>query len=143
MQGVEIRYRKRTLLPALILMSIAAIVISYYIFLSGKYDGGTIWKLVYVLLMAGLAATVYRHARKIYSNEPVLIFSTTEFTINEPGVKVSLLWPQILFWKIEKEDNTSYLYVDTADEKRKVNISWLDKTPEEIESLMSDFLHRV
>lgn len=67
-----------------------------------------------------------------------MIFSKSEIEINEKGKPVSFLWLQIIDWKIEKdqESNTHYLTIQTVDQKKKINISWLDKTPEEIEELL-------
>jgi len=60
---------------------------------------------------------------------------------NEKGKPASILWPQIIDWKIEteKDNNTHYLFVKTADKTRRINISWLDKSAAEIEELLTTF----
>ncbi|HEX6431276.1 MAG TPA: hypothetical protein VF008_26480, partial [Niastella sp.] len=65
----------------------------------------------------------------------------SEITINEKGKPVSLLWMQVLDWKIEKEEDggTKYLIIETAEKSKRINISWCDKKPDEIEALISTF----
>jgi hypothetical protein len=95
-------------------------------------------KIIYVSLTASLIYTIYIPARKFFKNEPVLSLNNSGIIINEKGTPVSFLWVQIIHWKIEKEEDggTYYLIIETVNKKRKINISWLDKRPAEIEELI-------
>jgi hypothetical protein len=64
--------------------------------------------------------------------------NNSEIIINDNGSPVSFLWPQIINWKIKKEEDsgTHYLILETAEKTRKINLSWLEKSPTEIEELL-------
>jgi hypothetical protein len=141
METVEIRQNKKTLIPVLVILIIALFGMTYYIFLSGEFDNNTTIKLLYVILNFSLAYTIYILTRKFLKNEPVLKFNSTEIEINEKGQPIALLWSQVIDWKIERNEDggTYYLLIVTADRKRKINISWLDKRPAEVEELLQTY----
>ena len=144
METIEIRQNKKTLIPMLALLTAALFGITYYIYFSGKFDNNNTMKILYVFLTASLLYAIYIPAKKFFKNEPVLTFSKSEIEINEKGKPVSFLWLQVIDWKIEKDSdgNTHYLIVETEDKKRKINISWLDKRPGEIEELLQKYKAR-
>jgi hypothetical protein len=144
METIEIRQNKKTLIPMLALLTAALFGMTYYIYFSGKFDNNNTMKLLYVFLTASLIYAIYIQAKKLFKNEPVLTFSKSEIEINEKGKPVSFLWLQVIDWEIEKEEDggTHYLTIETADKKRKINISWLDKRPSEIEELLQTYKTR-
>jgi hypothetical protein len=144
MQTIEIRQNKKTLIPMLAVLTAALIGMTYYIYFSGTYDNNNTMKIVYVFLTASLLYSIYIPTKKFVKNEPVLTFRKSEIEINEKGKPVSFLWLQIIDWKIEKEEDSStyYLTIETADTKKRINISWLDKGPSEIEELLRTYKTR-
>jgi hypothetical protein len=138
METIEIRQNKKTLIPMLVLLLGALIATTYYVYFSGKYDGNIIMKVLYVFLSAILFYAIYFPAKKFFKNEPVLTLSKSEITINEKGKPVSFLWAQINDWKIEKDSDggTQYLIINASALTKKINISWLEKRPSEIEELI-------
>lgn len=144
METIEIRQNKKTLIPMLAVLTIALIGMTYYIYFSGKFDNNNTMKIVYVFLTASLLYAIYIPTRKFFINEPVLIFSKSEIEIYEKGKPISFLWLQVIDWKIEKEEDggTHNLTIETADSKKKINISWLDKRPSEIEELLQTYKAR-
>jgi hypothetical protein len=136
METIEIRQNKKTLIPMLVLLTLAVFGITYYIYFSGRYDSNTLMKIVYVFFIFMMGATVYISAKKFFKNEPVLTLTKSEIIINEAGKAVSLLWEQVVDWKIEDNDGAHYLVIETHEQKKKLNISWLDKRPAEIEELL-------
>ena len=141
MEPVEIRQNKKTLIPMLVVLAVALFGMTWYVFLSGRFDNNSTMKLLYVFLTASLIYTLYIPTRKFIKNEPVLKFSHTGLEVNERGRPVSLLWSQVTGWRMEKEEDggTHYLIIDTTEKSRKVNLSWLDKRPVEIEALMQAY----
>jgi len=141
METVEIRQNKKTLIPMLVILILALLGMTYYIFLSGKFDNNSTMKLLYVFLTASLIYAIYIPTKKLIKNEPVLKFSNTELEINEKAKSISLLWEQVIDWSIEKEEDggTHYLIIETAEGKRKINISWLDKSPSKIEEIFQTY----
>lgn len=125
----------------LVLFTAALVGMTYYIYFSGKFDHNNIMKILYLVLNVSVAYTIYVPAKKFFKNEPVLTFSKSEIEIHEKGKPESLLWLQVINWRVEKEKdgNTHFLIIETADKKYKINISWLEKPPNEIEELLQTY----
>lgn len=139
MATIEIRQSKKKLIPMLALLTAALFGTTYYAFFSGNFDNIKAMKVLYVILLASLAYAIYIPAKKFFKHEPVLTVSKSEIEMNEKGKPTALLWLQVIDWKIEKDDSTYYLIVETADKKHTINISWLEKTPSEIEALLQTY----
>lgn len=138
MQSIEIRYKRKIVFLMLAALFIALLVMVYYIYMSGTFEENQHIKMIYALLAVALLFTLYTVFRGVLKNKPVLVFTEKALKINF-GKPVSFLWIQIINWKIEKDDNTSYLLIETINTKKKVNISWLEKKPAEIEALMQEY----
>lgn len=141
MENIEIRQNKKTVIPMLVFLIAVNLGMTYYIYFSGKIDNNAYIKLLYVFLTAFLLYAIYIPIKKLVKNEPVLIFSKTGIEINEKGNPISFIWHQVIDWKIEKEEDggTHYLIVETQEKKSKLNISWLEKQPAEIEALFQKY----
>lgn len=141
METIEIRQNKKLVLPMLILLIMVLLGTTYYIYLSGNFDNNNTMKILYVFLNTYLAYTIYIQAKKLIKNEPVLVLSQSGIEINEKGKGISLLWQQVIEWKTEqeKDGSTMYLIIQTAEFKKKINISWLDKRPADIEMLLQTY----
>jgi len=122
----------------LALLTAALILMIYYVYFSGRFSDNNGMKILYFFGGASLLYAIYIPLRKFIGNEPVLTFSRSEIEINEKGKPVSYLWLQVINWSIETdaEGRTHYLVIETEGRKRKINISWLEKKPAEIEALM-------
>lgn len=138
MPPIEIRQNKKTLIPVLAIFFASVIGMVYYAFFSGEWDKMPIIKLVYAFISTSILIGIFFYVRKFIKNEPVLIISKSDITINEKLKPVSFLWIQVRDWKIEIESDggTPYLIIETAEENKRVNIAWLEKDHEEIEELM-------
>lgn len=139
MESIEIRQNKKTLIPVLVIMTISLILVVYVAFFSGEFKNNKTMTFFYVFAIVSLAYGIFIPVRKFLKDEPVLTLNKSEIEINVKGKPVSFLWLQVHDWKIEKKDNNSYLIIETSETKKKVDISWLEKTPSEIEELMQTF----
>lgn len=119
----------------------AVIGMVYYGFFSGKVDTMPVMKAIYAFLSASLLIGIYFNVRKFIKKEPVLTITTSDITISEKIKTVSFLWIQVRDWKIEfdSDGNTPYLIIETAEEKKRINIAWLEKGYEEIEELITTY----
>jgi hypothetical protein len=144
METIEIRQNKKALVPMLVILILALLGMTYYTFFPGKFDNNSTMKLVSGFLTALLIYGIYIPTRKLIKNEPVLVFRNNELEINQKGKPISISWPQIKRWKIEKDDDgsTHYLIIETTETHHKLNISWLDKRPGEIEGLLQRYINR-
>ena len=141
MQPIEIRLNKWKWIPMITFLTAGLTVMFYITFFSGKFDDNTLLKVVTVGLIVWLLYWLYFPVRQIIKNEPGLILSKSEITINRKGKHVTYLWSQIRSWHIEKdkENSNKYLILETTDGKKSVSISWLEKKPAEIEELISAY----
>jgi hypothetical protein len=141
MQPIEIRLNKWIWIPMLTFLLAGQIVMFYITFFTGKFDGNTLLKVVTVGLIGWLLYWLYFPVWQLINNEPVLILSKSEITINRKGKSVTYLWMQIQGWHIEKdkENSNKFLILETTEGKKSVSITWLTKKPEEIEALISEY----
>ncbi len=144
METIEIRQNKKVLIPMLILLTIVFFATNYYIYFSGKFDDNTTMKTGYLFLNAIVLYSIYLPTRKLIKNEPVLKINQTGIEVNKDGQSISFLWDQIVDWEIEKDDDNSthHLTIQTTAENKKTNISWLDKTPGQIETILQSYKKR-
>ncbi len=140
METIEIKQNRKRLFPKLVVMAIALIGMTYYIYFSGEFDNNNAFKIVCVFLIALFVYMLYIPTKKFFKNEPVLTFSKSEITINEKAKPISFLWREVVNWKVVKKDeDTYYLMMETMDKKKIINISWLDRGPNEIEELLQTY----
>jgi hypothetical protein len=141
MQPIEIRLNKWKWILMLTFLLVGQIAMFYFTFFSGKFDENTLLKVVNVGIVAYLLYTLYFPVRQLIKNEPVLILSKSEITINRKGKPVTYLWMQIQGWHIEKdkENSNRYLILETSEGKKSVSLVWLEIKPEEVEALISEY----
>ena len=142
MEKVEIKYNKAV--PIFLgILTISMFVITYFIYFSGNYENRNVTKIIYVFLLAYLGFTIYKPTKKLLKREAVLIFSKSEIEINQ-WKQIKYEWSSISDWKIEKENDvgTHYLTIESGENRQKINISWLEKRPEEIEIIIKNFMSK-
>ncbi|SRR5258705_12778747 len=138
MQTIEIRRNKKALTIMLILLAAVWIGLNYYVYVLKGLKTNMELNILNIVLTAILVYAIYMGANRLKSNEPVLIFTKTDLTINIKGNPESFLWLQITEWEIGREED-DYLLIKTADEKRKISLAWLEKKPGEIRELMIEY----
>jgi hypothetical protein len=82
---------------------------------------------------------MYFQARMIWNKTAVLTFTPSDIIINKKGKTESFLWLQVINWEIEEDGNNHYLTIQTAETKKMISISWLDRKPAEIELLLHQY----
>jgi len=122
----------------LALLAAGWIGLNYYIYVLKGLKTNTELNILNIALTGIMAYAIYRGTKKLRSNEPVLIFTKSELTININGDPESFLWLQIIEWEIGRDENY-YLLIKTGDAKRKVSLAWLEKKPAEIRELMIEY----
>ena len=82
---------------------------------------------------------IYAEIKRRKDKRPTLIIS--EFSIEIfSDFKTSLhLWQDIKSWKIELDEGSHYLVLETYSIIKRITVSCLDKTPEEIEEILNEF----
>ncbi len=136
---VEIRINKRRIIPTLVFITIPILGIAYYTFFTEKGKANSIMAYVFFLILALAFYSIYRIVKMILSDQPVLTISKSFVEINEGGNPISFIWPKISNWEVIKGKNNHFLIIETDEQKKKLNITWLEKEPAEIEELMNQF----
>lgn len=139
METLEIRQNKKTLIPMICLLTAALFGMTYYIYFSGKFDNNSNMKILYIFLTGSLLYAIYIPVRKLIKDEPVLTFSKNSLLVSEKFKPILFIWTDITSWNIEKDESTHYLNIKTANKNKRINISWLEKQPEEIEELINKY----
>jgi hypothetical protein len=111
----------------------------YYVFFSGSSQITTNHKYIFVLLTIYLGYTNYVAITRNRKRIPTLIISDFALEVSEYLKTTTYTWKDIIDWKIETKDGTDYLTISTIEpRKRMINISFLEKTPFEIEQLITE-----
>ena len=139
MQTIEIRRNKKALTIMLISSAAVWIGFNYYVYVLKGLKTNTELNIMNLVVTGIMAYSIYIGTKRLRSNDPVLIFTKSDLTINEKGDQESFLWLQIAEWTIENDDGTQYLKIQTADTIKKISISWLEKKPREIKELMTEY----
>ena len=119
MQTIEIRQNKKALTIMLVLLVAGWLGINYYVYVLKGLKTNTELNFLNIVITGIMAYAIYKGAKRLRSNDPVLIFTKSDLTINEKGNPESFLWLQIIEWKIENDDGTEYLNIQTADITKK------------------------
>jgi hypothetical protein len=140
MEIIEIKQKESSFYFTIIFLPLLVIGFAYFVFLSGstQITEGTRYTFFAFLLYS--VYQVYAAIKKHKQNKPKLIVS--EFSIEIFGdFKSSLyLWQDIKNWKIEFEDGSHYLVLETYTIKETVPIWGMEKTPDEIEVVLNKFV---
>ena len=119
MQTIEIRQNKKAVTIMLVLLVAGWLGINYYVYVLKGLKTNTELNFLNIVITGIMAYAIYKGAKRLRSNDPVLIFTKSDLTINEKGNPESFLWLQIIEWKIENDDGTEYLNIQTADITKK------------------------
>lgn len=139
MQTIEIRRDKKALTIMLVLVGGGWIGLTYFIYFSGSLNATTELNIFHIGITAILIYLSYIAAKRLKLNQPLLVLTRSGITINEKGRPESFLWAQITEWKIENDEGGEYLTIKTADKKKKIGISWLEKRSGEIRELIDEY----
>lgn len=139
MTPIEIRPNKKTLIPMLALLLSMLIGISWYVLSSGKLSEGHTAIFFWTLSTSIAIFAIYKLAMKIKKNEPEIILSKQGIEINTKNGLTFFAWTQIAVWEIKNDDGTYYLSLETIEGRKKINVSWLEKTPAQIEALIYEY----
>jgi len=139
METIELRLNRKRVIPMIVLIAVGIGFGTWYACFSGKVPRNTLEVVIYAVTVITFIYAAYFKVKKLWNNEPVLILTSAGISIHEKGEPLSFLWWQVVHWEIEKDDSTHYLVIQTADTKKRINISWLDRKPAEIERLMHQY----
>ncbi|MFM2361836.1 MAG: hypothetical protein RLZZ316_738 [Bacteroidota bacterium] len=140
METIEIRQNKKKTVPLLVVVILITAAMAYLVLCLGKLEDYKVLKFFFIVLTAIVLYRSYFPVKMLLKNVPILIFDPSALTLNEKGNPLYILWHELVDWKIEKNTNEMhYLIVTTAHQSTRLNISWLDKSPAEIDAIFTAF----
>jgi hypothetical protein len=144
METIEIRQNKKKTVPLLTVVILITAAMAYLVLCLGKLEDYKVLKTLFIVLTVIVLYRSYFPVKMLLKNEPILIFSPSVLILNEKGNPLHILWHDLVDCKIEKNNTNEmhYLVVTTAHQSTRLNISWLDKSPAEIEAILTAFAKR-
>jgi hypothetical protein len=136
MSRIEIKQRKKIVVPFLLFGAIIIISTGLGIFLLEKYKDDTSKKISFLVGIAIFLYFLYSPVRKLVKNQPIIILEKDSIILNTNKCVI------IKAKEIESisvtyiEESGEFLRIKTKDNTHETNISWLDKTPNEIRDLI-------
>lgn len=133
METVEIRMVRK-----LIIGLIGLFIIIMGITLHFEYNAGYFWNLNVSIVAGHLLFIVFLIAalRMVFRNDPVITLTSEFIKVR----KVTIPWPEITHWQIEKDNDDEYiLNVRTSTSDNSTSLSWLEKTPDQIRELIETY----
>ena len=139
MDKVEIKQRNKIIIPFLLIGTVTILGSGIGIFFTEKYKEDATIKISFFVGLAIFCYFIYLPVRKLIKNQSIIVFETDSIILNTNK--------RIIFKK-EEIENISVTYVDetgyflniqTKETTHKTNISWLDKTPNEIKELITSY----
>jgi hypothetical protein len=136
MSRVELKQRKKMVLPFLLVCVVVIAGTGLAVFLSEKYMPNTATKIGFFCGFAFFAYFMYSPIRKLIKNQPIIVFETESITLNT-NKAITIQKKEINdIWVTYIDDTGYFLKIKTKDTTHETNISWLDKTPDEIKKLI-------
>jgi len=135
----EIKQRKKLVVPFLIMIALTIIGVGLLSFVSDKYKEDTSGKIYFLLSTLLVAYILYHPVKKLLKNEPILVFDDESITYNKPK-PVTIPKDQIEQTEVKLIDDDGYfLFIKTKQTEHKININWLDKSPDEIREILKNY----
>jgi hypothetical protein len=142
METIEIRQNKKLVIPFLAIAILIIIASTCYIFFSSQFVDRIYFKILSIVLNVFLIIGLYHNFKKAIKGEPILTFDSNGIKINDTIQPIMFPWSQIIYWSIDKDNDgpTEYLIIKSHEKSKKVNISWLDKRPKDIEEIVTNYM---
>jgi hypothetical protein len=138
----EIRYPKLFLRLFVLVLSSVLITSNYVIYLTHSYDDKPYLKYVYILVDLYLIYMLYTNSLRLIKNKPVLILTEESIEINEGKETTRYQWVEINSFRGDRDEHDSkghYLILETTSSTKRVNLNWLEKTPDQVIELISQY----
>lgn len=101
---------------------------------------GFLFWLIVILFLYRAIETIIK-LKILRNKEAYIVFKNDSIKLNDRLFARSFKWGNITGWKIS-EEHVPFLIIKTANERRKVNLSFADKTVKEIKEMMEDMNRR-
>ena len=139
MNKVEIKQRKKMVVYFLLIGTVIIISTGFAIFLSESFKAETSTKISFLVGFAIFCYFIYSPVKKLIKNQPVIIFDTDSIIL-KANKCVIIKKEEIEGISVNYINERGYfLNIQTKKTNHETNISWLDKTPDEIKKLINAY----
>lgn len=139
MNTIELRLRKKTVFPFTIVIILALVLGTSVVFFKDEYNDNLLVKIASILVSTYVLYLLYPTIKKTKKHEPVIILKENEIILNnEKAVLIARHEIQNIE-VIYVQDSGYFLSIKTEKENYQTNVSWLDKTPDQIKELITRY----
>lgn len=136
MNTIELRLRKKTTVPFAVLAILALTVGIYTVFVK---DGYSLYvKAIGIVVFMYTLYWLYITIKKLLKNVPIITLNDEAIILNEENVSI----PKSEIQNIDViyiDDTGYFLSIKTDKKNYETNVSWIDKTPEQIKELIKRY----
>lgn len=139
MDTIEIRQRKKMVVPFIGFCMLIMLITAGGIFFTDKYKDDTTEKVSFMVGLILFAYLMYSPIKKLIKDQPII-------TLTDDSIVLHMTKPVVIPKKNILEIDVTYveetgyfLTIKTENETHETNISWLDKTPDEIKDLIKRY----
>jgi hypothetical protein len=139
MDSVELKTSKLQIIQPIASMVFGLLFCNYFAFFNKHYRGNLILEIFSIAISVWVLWFIYKLVTLIKINRPIITITTTNIKFYESGTLRQYNWNEVLAWEINGESNNKYLILKTMGETKKIKVSHLNKSPQEIRKIISQF----
>jgi len=139
MGKIEIRQRRKMVIPFLSVSLLLLLITAYGLF-KEEYKYKMITKISFSMGVAILFYLSYSQVIKLLRNQPIIVLEEDSIVLNTKIKSTTIQKGQIEHLEVKHIEEVGYiLIIKTKDTTHETNISWLEKTPDEINELIQGY----
>jgi hypothetical protein len=141
METIEIKQNRKLTVIFVVILTAALFAMTIYVFFTDSYQNDLQTKLVYAVLNAVLLYTIYNQLKKLKDRTAIISINPDAISIHEGLKPVRIEKKDIQSITVEYiSENGYFLIIETEAKTHKINITWLDKSSEEIKQLVKNYI---
>jgi len=140
MNAIELRPDIKKFAKPIGIMILGLLGSIYFAFFDKRFRNNLILQIFSIVLSIFIFYFIYRLISLIRRiDRPIVTITETNIQFSDNGALVLYSWNDVQEWSISEEGDSKYLVLKTGSGARKINISSLNKSPEQITNIISKF----
>ncbi len=141
MKKIEIKYDKKKAWTTIAYLTFCVIGSTYFIYLTDTFADNKILRYIMLPLNAVMLYYVFKLTTKILDKESVITLTSDEIEFQDDPRPTKIKWADIKDLKVEnkKEDGKTVMTIVTNLETKTVDITGLDRKPDDLYKLVESF----
>ena len=133
---IEIRANRTRLILFGSYLVVLLVGLNLFSFLNGNFHDNPVFLTIVLLIDAVFGYNLVPLAIRIYQNAPVVTIGPSELVLNYRGKVTQHPWEQVKKVEVHTQGRYRHILVDSGAGEVKVDISALEKSPEEVKTLL-------